>query len=140
MDDLLSKDESEDYSTPTPQTINTQVQVHQAKPEETSNSLSDSATDSSLETSSIEVIQPSAEGLEIRRLDNPPPRVPPPSPQSPHSNVVADISGLITEDDDSNQVVPPTINPVFPETEVQGRQEIYLPRRILLIMFVLQLK
>ena len=70
IDDLLSKDESVDYSTPMLQATNIQAQVHQARPqlsdaEETSNSLLDSTTDSSLDTSSIEVIPPTSEGLEI---------------------------------------------------------------------------
>ena len=71
VDDLLSEDESVDYSATQPKTLNTQVQVHQAKKlqlsdtEDTSNSLPDSATDSSLDTSSIEIIQASPEGLEI---------------------------------------------------------------------------
>ena len=40
-------------------------------------------------------------------------------------NVVADISGLISEDEDTDQVVPPTINATAPES--QGRQETLSP-------------
>ena len=85
----------------------------------------ESATDSSLDTASIEVIQPSIEGLEIRRPDNPPLRVPPAMPQSPRSNIAADISGLLTEDEDPDQVVPPTIYPS--PLESQGRKETLSP-------------
>ena len=102
VDDLLSDDDSVDYS-PTEQQTTAQIEVQQPTTEpldneETSTNSPDSATDSSLDTASIEVIQPSVEGLEIRRPDNPPPRVPPTIPQSPRSNVAADISGLLTED------------------------------------------
>ena len=96
------------------------------EPEETSNSSPDSATDSSLDTASIEVIQPSLEELEIRRPENPPPQNPPePPPQSPRSNVAADISGLLTEDEESDQVAPPTVYPPPPES--QGRKETLSP-------------
>ena len=138
VDDLLSDDDSIDYSPPMQQQTAAQIEVRQPTTdpldnEETSNSSldsatnssPDSATDSSLDTSSIEVIQPSVEGLEIRRPDNPPPRVPLPTPQSPRSNVAADISGFLTEDEDPDQVVPPTIYP--PPLESQGRKEVLSP-------------
>ena len=96
-----------------------------SSPDSATNSSHDSVTDSSLDTSSIEVIQPSTEGLEIRRPDNPPPRAPPQTPQSPRSNIAADISGLLTEDEDSDQVVPLTIYPS--PLESQGRKEILSP-------------
>ena len=111
------------------------MQIHQAKPqlsdsEDTNHGSSgpDSATDSSLETSSIEIIQPQQEGLEIRLPLSPPhrtPSVPPPSPQSPRTNVVADVSGLISEDEDTTQVVPNTVNADSPEPT--GRKEILSP-------------
>ena len=87
VDDLLSDDDSVDYS-PTEQQTTAQIEVQQPTTEpldnkETSTNSPDSATDSSLDTVSIKVIQPSIEGLEIRRPDNPPPRVPPTIPQSP---------------------------------------------------------
>ena len=121
VEDLLSDDDSIDYS-PTDQQTTAQIKVQQPptaplEPEETSNSSPDSATDSSLDTASIEVIQPSLEELEIRRPENPPPRNPPePPPQSPRSNVAADISGLLTEDEEPDQVVPPTVYPPPPES------------------------
>ena len=134
IDDLLTDDESVDYSTPVTQTL-TQAQIHQAKPqlsdsEDTNHGSSgpDSATDSSLETSSIEIIQPQQEGLEICLPLSPPhrtPPVPPPSPQSPRTNVVADVSGLISEDEDTTQVVPMTVNADPPEPT--GRKETLSP-------------
>ena len=130
IEDLLT----DDYSTPVTQTL-TQAQVHQVKPqlldsEDTNHSSSgpDSATDSSLETSSIEIIQPQQEGLEICLPLSPPhrtPPVPPPSLQSPRTNIVADVSGLISEDKDTTQVVPTTINADPPETT--DRKEILSP-------------
>ena len=129
VDDLLSDDNSVDYSSTEQQTT---AQVEPRPPptqpldnEETPNSSPDSGTDSSLDAASIEVIQPSIEGLEINRPENLPPRAPPPTPQSPRSNVAADISGLLTEDEDFDQVVPPTIYP--PALESQGRNEILSP-------------
>ena len=134
IDDLLTDDESVDYSTPATQTL-TQVQIHQAKPqlsdsEDTNHGSSgpDSATDSSLESSSIEIIQPQQKGLEIRLPLSPPhrtPPVPPPSPQSPRTNVVADVSGLISEDEDTIQAVPTTVNADPPEPK--GRKETLSP-------------
>ena len=129
MDDLLSDNDSIDYSL-TEQQTTAQIEVQQPTTEpldteETSNSSPDSATDSSLDTASIEVIQPSIEGLEIRRPDNTPPRVPLTTPQSPRSNVAADISGLLTEDEEPDQVVPPTI--CLPPLESQGRKETLSP-------------
>ena len=109
--------------------------MHQAKPQLSdsndtnhSSSLPDSVTDSSLETSSIEIIQPQQEGLEICLPLSPPPRtppVPPPSPQSPRTNIVAGVSGLISEDEDTTQVVPTSVNADPPEPT--GRKEILSP-------------
>ena len=129
VEDLLSDDDSIDYL-PTDQQTTAQIEVQQPmteplETEETSNSSPDSATDSSLDTASIEVIQPSIEGLEIRRPDNPPPRNPPAPLQSPRSNVAADISGLLTEEEEPDQVVPLTIYPS--PLESQGRKETLSP-------------
>ena len=81
IDNLLSDDESVDYSPPEQQPLEPQVQVRNngqqiSDSDETNNSTPESATDSSLDTSSIEVIQPQ-EGLEIRLPINPPQRAPP---------------------------------------------------------------
>ena len=76
IDNLSSDDESVDYSPPEQQPLEPQVQVRNngqqvSDSDETNNSTPESATDSSLDTSSIEVIQPQ-EGLEIRLPVNPP--------------------------------------------------------------------
>ena len=94
--------------------------------DETNNSTPESATDSSLDTSSIEVIQPQ-EGLEIRLPINPPQRAPPNSPESPRTNVAVPVSDeLLTEDEETgDQDVPP---PVISTTlDLKGRQETLSP-------------
>ena len=69
----------------------------------TTNSTPESATDSSLDTSSIEVIQPH-EGLEIKLPISLPQRVPPNSPESPRTNVAVPVSNdLLTEDDENRR-------------------------------------
>ena len=82
--------------------------------------LLESATDSSLDTSSIEILQPN-EGLEIRLPINPPQRALPNSPESPRTNVAVPIlDGLLTEDEETgDQVVPPTV--VTPTLNPKGR-------------------
>ena len=76
IDDILTDDDSVDYSLPQQQHIKPQVQV-QNNNQQTSdldditNSTPGSGTDSSLDTLSIEVIQP-IDGLEIRLPINPP--------------------------------------------------------------------
>ena len=84
-------DDSVDYSAPRQQPLEPQVQVQNkiqpvSDSDEANNSTQESAIDSSLDTSSIEVIQPN-EGLEIRLPKNPPQRVPPNSPESPRTNI-----------------------------------------------------
>ena len=81
IDDILTDDESVDYSPPKEQPLEPQVQVQNnsqqiSDSDETTQSTHESGTDSSLDTSSIEVIQPH-EGLEIRLPLNPPQRAPP---------------------------------------------------------------
>ena len=76
IDDILTDDDSVDYSPPTQQPLEPQIQVQNTNQQtcdsdETNNSLRVSTTDSSLDTSSTEVIQPH-EGLEIRLPVNPP--------------------------------------------------------------------
>ena len=75
IDDILTDNESVHYSPPK-QPLEPQVQVQNnnqqiSDSDETNNSTPESATDSSLDTLSIKVIQPH-EGLEIRRPINPP--------------------------------------------------------------------
>ena len=76
IDDILTDDDSVDYSLPKQQPLEPQVQVQNknqqiSDSDATNNSTSGSATDSSLDTSSIEEIQPHEE-LEIRLPINPP--------------------------------------------------------------------
>ena len=131
IDDILTDDDSVDYSPPTQQPLEPQVQVQNTNQQisdsdETNNSLRASITDSSLDTSSIEVISPH-EGLEIRLPVNPPQRAPPNTPESPRSNVAVPIpDDLLTEDEETaDQNVPPTETPVTPD--VKGRQETLSP-------------
>ena len=90
------------------------------------NSTQGSATDSSLDTSSIEVIQPH-EGLEIRLPISPPQRAPPNSPESPRTNVAVPVPDeLLTEDEDAgHKDVPPTAISTTPD--LTGRQETLSP-------------
>ena len=94
--------------------------------DETNKSTPEIATDSSLDTSRIEVIQPN-EGLAIKLPHNPPQRAPPNSPESPRTNVAVSIpQDLFTEDEDTeDDDVPPTKTTVTPE--VKGRQETLSP-------------
>ena len=131
IDDILTDDDSVDYSPPKQQHLEPQVQVQNnnqqpSDSEETNNSTPGSGTDSSLDTSSIDVIQP-IEGLEIRLPINPPQRVPPNSPESPRTNIAVPIpDDLLTEDEGTgDQYVPPTETPVTPD--VKGRQETLSP-------------
>ena len=78
-------------------------------------------TDSSIDSSSIEVLQLTT-GLEIQLPINPPLRQPPPAPESPRTNVaVPNDDSLITEDEETgDQVVPPAVGA---QTAEQGRRE-----------------
>ena len=130
IDDILT-DESVDYSPPKQQPLEPQVQVQNNKQqssdsEDTNNSTPEIATDSSLDTSSIEVIQPN-EGLTIKLPINPPQRAPPNSPESRRTNVAVPVPDhLLTEDEETgDDDVPPTTTIVTPE--VKGRQETLSP-------------
>ena len=127
-DSLTDHDDSVDYSTQPPQTIETALQVETQIPRTTqvpNSSSTDGSTDSSPDTSSIEVIQPT-QILEIHLPQNPPQCVPPNTPQSPRTNVVVETNeGLFTEDEDEdNQVVPP---PLGDWTTEQGRTKTLSP-------------
>ena len=131
IDDILTDDESVDYSPPKQQPLEPQVQVQNnnqpiSDSDKTNNSTPGSATDSSLDTSSIEVIQPH-EGLEIRLPINPPQRAPPNSPESPRTNIAVPVpDDLLTEDEETgDDDVPPTETTVKPD--VKGRQETLSP-------------
>ena len=98
IDDLLTDDDSVDYSPPKQQPLEPQVQVKDnsqqvSDSDERTTSTPGSATDSSLDTSSIEVIQPH-EGLEIRLPVSPPQRAPPNSPESPQTNVAVPVPDI----------------------------------------------
>ena len=130
IDNILIDDESVDYSPPKQQPLEPQVQVQttnqqSSDSDETNNCTPESATDSSLDTSSIEVIQPH-EGLEIRLPINPPQRAPPNSPESPRTNIAVPVpDNLLTEDEGTGDDVPPTETTVTPD--VKGRQETLSP-------------
>ena len=114
IDNISSDDESVDYSPPEQQPLETKVQVRNnsqqiSDSEETNNSTPEIATDSSLDTSSIEVIQPN-EALAIKLPHNPPQCAPPNSPESPRTNVAVPTSqDLFTEDEgtEDDDVPPP---------------------------------
>ena len=131
IDDILTDDDSVDYWLPKQQPLEPQVQVQNnnqqiSDSDETNNSTPGSVTDSSLDTSSIEVIQPH-EGLEIRLLINPPQRALPNSLESPRTNIAVPIpDDLLTEDEETgDQNVPPTETPVT--LDIKGRQETLSP-------------
>ena len=131
IDDILTDDESVDYSPPKQQPLEPQVQVQNnnqqiSDSDETNNSTPGSATDSSLDTLSIEVIQPH-EGLEIRLPINLPQRAPPNSPESPRTNVAVPVpDDLLTDDEETgdHNVLPieTTVKP-----DVKCRQETLSP-------------
>ena len=126
IDDILMDDESVDYSPSKQQPLEPQVQVQTTNQQssdldETNNCTPESATNSSLDTSSIEVIQPH-KGLEIRLPINPPQGALPNSPESPRTNVAVPVpDDLLTEDEGTGDDVPPTETTVTPD--VKGRQE-----------------
>ena len=131
IDDILTDDDSVDYSPPKQQPLEPQVQVQNnnqqiSDSDETNNSTPGSVTDSSLDTSSIEVIQPH-EGLILRLPINPPQRALPNSPESPRTNIAILVpEDLLTEDEETgDQNVPPIETPVAPDIKV--RQETLSP-------------
>ena len=123
-DILTDDDDSVDYSAQPVQTVEAEIQVDapnssQLDSDNTNVSNPEGTTDSSIDTSSIEVIQPN-KGLEIQLPINPPQQVPPNMPQSPRINVaVPTFDGLLTDDnEDTDQVVPPPLEHLPTE---QGR-------------------
>ena len=131
IDDLLTDDDSVDYSLPNQQILEPQVQVQNnsqqvSDSDEANISTPETATDSSLDTSSIEVIQPS-EGHEIRLPQDPPQRAPPNSPVSPRTNVTVPVpDDLLTEDEETEaKAVLSTTTPTTPD--LKGRQETLSP-------------
>ena len=131
INNILTNNDSVDYSVPRQQPLEPQVQVQNnnqqvSDSDEANNSTPESATDSSLDTSSIEVIQPN-EGLEIRLPTNPPQRVPPNSLESPRTNVAVLVpDDLLTEDEETgDQATPCTTVPTT--SDLKGRRETLSP-------------
>ena len=131
IDDILTDDDSVDYSPPKQQPLEPQIQVQDnsqqvSDSDERTNSTPESATDSSLDTSSIEVIQPH-EGLEIRLPISPPQRALPNSPESPRTNVAVPVPDeLFTEDEETgHKYVPPTV--ISTTLDLTGRKETLSP-------------
>ena len=129
INDLLSEDESVDYSLPnqplqpTVQVQNQELQTPNSN--NTSASNPDTVTDSSLDSSSIEVLQLDT-GLQIQLPINLPQRQPPATPPTPRTNVVVPHNdNLITDDEETgDQVVPPAVGA---QTAEQGRRETLSP-------------
>ena len=131
IEDILTDDDSVDYSPPQQQPLEPQVQIQNniqpvSDSDETSNSTPQTNTDSSLDTSSFEVIKPN-EGLEIRLPKDPPQRALPNSPESPRTNVAVPVpNNLLTEDEDTgDQAVSCTATSTTPN--LKGRQETLSP-------------
>ena len=133
IDDILTDDDSVDYSAPRQQPLEPQVQVQNnnqqiSDSDEPNTSTPELVTDSSLDTSSIEVIQPN-EPLEINLPINPPQRALPNSPQGPRTNVITSIpDGLLTDDEDTGEQQVP-FKPITSTPEHQGRRETLSPTR-----------
>ena len=131
IEDILTDNDSVDYSPPKQQPLEPQVQVENniqqvSDSDNTNNSTPESATDSSLDTSSIEVIKPNEEH-EIRLPEDPPQRAPPNSPESPRTNVAVPVhDDLLTEDEDTgDQAASRTATSTTPT--LKGRQETLSP-------------
>ena len=131
IDDLLTDDDSVDYSLPLQQPMEPQVQVQNniqqvSDSDKTNNSTPESATDSSLDTSSFEVIKPN-EGHAIQLPKDLPQRAPPNSPASPRTNVAVPVpDDLFTEDEATgDQAELPTVTSTTPNLKV--RQETLSP-------------
>ena len=131
IDNLLTDNDSVDYSPPQQQPLEPQVQVQNniqpvSDSDETSNSTPQTTTDSSLDTSSFEVIKPN-EGHKIRLPKDPPQRAPPNSPESPRTNVAVPVPDyLLTEDEDTgDQAASRTATSTTPT--LKGRQETLSP-------------
>ena len=131
IENISSDDESVDYSPPEQLPLEPRVSVRDncqqiSDSDETNKSTPEIATDSSVDTSSIEVIQPN-EALAIKLPHNPPQRAPPNSPVSLRTNVaVSTPQELFTEDEDTeDDDLPPTTTTVIPE--VKGRKETLSP-------------
>ena len=107
-------------------TVQVQNQIQQTTDsDDTSVSNPETVTDTSLDSSSIEVLQPDM-GLQIQLPINPPQRQPPINSPTPRTNVVVPHNdNLITDDEETgDQVVPPAVGA---QTSEQGRHETLSP-------------
>ena len=131
IDYLLTDDDSVDYSPPQQQPLEPQVQVQNniqpvSDSDKTNNSTPQTTTDSSLDTSSFEVIKPN-EGHEIRLPKEPPQRAPPNSPESPRTNVAVPVpDDLLTEDEETGDRTV-SCNATSTTPNLKGRQETLSP-------------
>ena len=131
IDDLLTDDDSVDYLPPQQQPLEPHVQIQNnitqvSDSDETKNSTPQTATDSSLDTLSFEVIKPS-EGHEIRLPKDPQQRALPNSPESPRTNVAVPVpDDFLTEDEETGDH---TVSPTATSTtlNLKGRQETLSP-------------
>ena len=131
IDDLLTDNDSVDYSPPQQQPLEPQVQVQNtiqqvSDSDETNNSTSQTTMDSSLDTLSFEVIKPN-EGHELRLPKDPPQRALPNSPESPRTNVAVPVpDDLLTEDEETgDHAVSRTATSTIPN--LKGRQDTLSP-------------
>ena len=131
IDDLLTDDNSVDYSPPQQQPLEPQVQIQNniqqvSDSDETNNSTPETSTNSSWDTLSFEVIKPN-EGHEIRLPKDTPQRARPNSPASPRTNIAVPVpDDLLTEDEETgDQAVPPTVTSTT--LNLKGRQETLSP-------------
>ena len=131
IDNLLIDDDGVDYSPPKGQPLEPQIQVQDnnqqvSDSDERNNSTPETVTDSSLDTSSIEVIQPQ-EGLQIRLPESPPQRAPPNSPETIKTHVAVPVlDKLLTEDEETgDRDVPPTV--ISTTQDLKGRHETFSP-------------
>ena len=131
IDDILTDDDSVDYSALKQQPLEPQVQVQNnnqpsSDADEPNTCTPELIMDSSVDTSSIEVIQPN-ELLEIKLPINLPQRALPNFPQSPRTNVAASIPHILFTDDEDpgEQQVP--FKPITLRQEHQGRRETLSP-------------
>ena len=128
IDNLLSDDDSVDYSPPNQQPLEPQIQVQNksqqvSDSDEPNTSTPEITTDSSLDTSSIEVIQPH----EIRLPQDPPQRAPPNSPVTPRTNIAVPVpDDLLTEDEDTGVKAVQSTTPPS-SSDLKGKQETLSP-------------
>ena len=113
---------------PNQQPLEPQIQVQNksqqvSDSDEPNTSTPETTTDSSWDTSSIEVIQPH----EIRLPQDPPQRAPPNSPVTPRTNVAIPVpDDLLTEDEDTGVKAVQSTTPPS-SSDLKGRQDTLSP-------------